>query len=120
MGSIWLVLWISIFGRRLVKTVWTEITKLNQIRAYCAALSAATTAMIAAWLWLPVSLTHITLGWVFGIWLIRQRIKRNKKSDKKYIDLSVLKNIALAWIITIPASWIIAGLTYLLINKFQI
>lgn len=113
----WLVLWVTIFGSRLIKTVWNEITKLNQIRAYCVALSAATTAMVAAWLWLPVSLTHITLWWLFGIWLIRQHIKREKWKNKEYIDLSLLKHIALAWVITIPASWIISWITYWIIIK---
>lgn len=110
--AIWLVLGLSVFGSRLIKTVWNEITKLNQIRAYCVALSAAITVIFASALWLPVSSTHIALGWVFGIGLIRQHIKREKWSKKAYIEMGMIKNIALAWIITLPASGLIAAVSY--------
>ncbi len=115
--SMWLILWVTIFWSRLVKTVWNEITKLNQIRAFSVALSAATTAIIASTLWIPVSLTHITLWAVFWVWLVRQQIKKMKWENKKYIDSSIVKDIALAWIITIPISAIISWLAYLLIMQ---
>lgn len=116
--SMGLVLWLAVFWARLIKTVWNEITKLNQIRAYCVALSAAITVIVASALWLPVSSTHIALGWVFGIWLIRQHIKRKKGNNKEYIDLWMIKNIALAWIITLPVSAFIAWISYLVIIQF--
>ncbi len=117
--AIWIVLWLSVFGSRLIKTVWNEITKMNQIRAYCVALSAAVTVIIASALGLPVSSTHVALGWVFWIWLIRQHIKREKWNNKEYIETSMIKNIALAWIITLPVSWLISWITYLLIMKLS-
>lgn len=117
--AIWLALWLSVFWARLIKTVWTEITKLNQIRAYCVALSAAMTVIIASQLWLPVSSTHIALGWVFGIWLMREYIKRKKWDDKSYIEKSMIKNIALAWIITLPVSWVISWIVYSVIINFS-
>ncbi len=117
--AIWLVLGLGVFGARLIKTVWSEITKLNQIRAYCVALSAAITVIIASMLWLPVSSTHIALGWVFGIWLLREYFKRRKWKTKDYIEKSMIKNIALAWIITLPISWVIAWITYLIIMKLS-
>lgn len=117
--AIWLVLWLGVFGARLIKTVWSEITKLNQISAYCVALSAAITVIIASQFWLPVSSTHIALGWVFWVWLVREYIKRRKWKTKDYIDRSAIKNIALAWVITLPVSWAIAWLTYLIIVKLS-
>ena len=117
--AIWLVLWLWVFGARLIKTVWSEITKLNQISAYCVALSAAITVIIASQFWLPVSSTHIALGWVFWVWLLREHIKRKKWKTKNYVDRSAIKNIALAWIVTLPVSWAIAWLTYLIIIKLS-
>ncbi|MDP2090328.1 MAG: inorganic phosphate transporter [Candidatus Gracilibacteria bacterium] len=117
-GSMGLVLGLAVFGARLIKTVGNEITKLNQIRAYCVALSAAITVIVASALGLPVSSTHIALGGVFGIGLIRQHIKRKKGNNKEYIDLGMIKNIALAWIITLPVSAFIAGISYLVIIQF--
>lgn len=117
--AMWLVLWLGVFGARLIKTVWSEITKLNQISAYCVALSAAITVIIASQFWLPVSSTHIALGWVFWVWLFREHIKRNKWKTKDYVDKSAIKNIALAWIVTLPVSWVIAWIIYLIIVKLS-
>lgn len=117
--AIWLVLWLSVFGARLIRTVWNEITKLNQIRAYCVALSASITVIIASQLWIPVSSTHIALGWVFGIWLAREYIKRQKWKDKVLIEKWIMKHIALAWVVTLPASWVIASITYFIIIKMS-
>jgi len=61
-GAIGLALGLGIYGSTLIKTVGNEITKLNQIRAYCVALSAAVTVIIASALGLPVSSTHIAIG----------------------------------------------------------
>lgn len=118
-GALWLALWLSVFWARLIKTVWTEITKLNQIRAYCVALSAALTVIIASQLWLPVSSTHIALGWVFWIWLMREYIKRKKWDEKSYIEKGMIKHIALAWVITLPVSWIISWVVYSVIKNFS-
>ena len=116
--ALWLVLGLSVFWARLIKTVWSEITKLTQVRAYCVALSAAITVIIASALWLPVSSTHIALWWIFWIWLMRQHIKRSKWKEKDYVEVWMIKTIALAWIITLPAAWIISWLTYLAIMHF--
>ncbi|MFK7780074.1 MAG: inorganic phosphate transporter, partial [Candidatus Gracilibacteria bacterium] len=118
-GAIGLVLGLAVFGARLIQTVGSEITKLNQIRAYCVALAAAITVIIASGLGLPVSSTHIALGGIFGIGLIREAIKRQKGKDKHYIKKSMIKNIILAWLITLPASGIIASITYLIIMKLS-
>ena len=117
--ALWLVLWLSVFGSRLIQTVWSEITKLNQIRAYCIALAAAITVIIASWLGLPVSSTHIALGWIFWVWLLREHFKRLKWKEKDYIEKAMIKNIVLAWVITLPTSWAIAWITYLIIIKFS-
>jgi len=117
--AIWLVLWLSVYWARLIKTVWSEITKLNQTRAYCVALAAAITVILASALWLPVSSTHIALWWVFWIWLYREFIKRRKWKTKDYINKWIIKTVALAWVITLPVSWVIAGISYLIIMKLS-
>ena len=110
-----LSLWLAVFGWRLIKTVWNEITKLSQIQAYCVALSAAITVIIASAMSLPVSTTQIAIGWVFGIWLYREYLKRKKWKNKIIIKKSMIKSILLSWIITLPVAWIIASITYLII-----
>lgn len=117
--AFWLSLWLAIFGARLIKTVGNEITKLNITRAYCVALSAAITVIIASALWLPVSSTHIAIGWVFWVGLLREWIKRYNGKNKIYVQRNMVKSIVLSWIITLPISaWISWVLAFWLIKIF--
>ncbi|MDG2474871.1 MAG: inorganic phosphate transporter, partial [Paracoccaceae bacterium] len=63
---------LFLFGPKLIRRVGSQITKLNPMRGYCIALSAAITVIIASWLGLPVSSTHIALGGVFGVGFFRE------------------------------------------------
>lgn len=63
---------LSLFGPKLIRMVGNEITKLNPMRAYCVALSAAVTVIIASALGLPVSSTHIAIGAIFGVGFFRE------------------------------------------------
>ena len=114
----WIAMWLMIFWWRLIKAVWKWITKLNQIRAYSVALSAAITVLVASHLWLPVSSTHIAIWWIFWIWLLREYIKHAKWKDKDYIDKTSIMKIVLAWLITLPISWLIAWWFYYILMKF--
>ena len=53
----------------------SEITELDKMRAFCIALAAAITVIIASQLGLPVSSTHIAVGGVFGVGFLREYIK---------------------------------------------
>ncbi|WP_203142330.1 inorganic phosphate transporter [Marinobacter mangrovi] len=80
-GAIGLALGLTLFGPRLIKTVGSEITELDKTRAFCIALSAAITVIIASQLGLPVSSTHIALGGVFGVGFLREYLKRSYASQ---------------------------------------
>ncbi|CBG39632.1 inorganic phosphate transporter [Helicobacter mustelae] len=75
-GGFGIALGLALYGPRLIKTVGCEITELNKIRAFCAAMSAAITVLIASALGLPVSSTHIAIGAIFGIGFLREYLKR--------------------------------------------
>ncbi len=111
-GALGLAIGLGVYGSTLIKTVGNEITKLNQVRAYCVALSASVTVIIASALGLPVSSTHIAIGGIFGIGLFREWQKRTQWKSKSYLDKSMLKQIILSWIITLPASAAIAAISY--------
>jgi PiT family inorganic phosphate transporter len=73
---------LLLFGPKLIKMVGSQITKLNPMRAYCVALSAAITVIIASWLGLPVSSTHIAVGGVFGVGFFREwHLERRKRAS---------------------------------------
>lgn len=74
---------LMLFGRRLVRRVGHEITRMNPVRAFCIALGATTTVLFASSLGLPVSTTHITIGALFGVGFAREfrsafRLNRRK------------------------------------------
>ncbi len=105
----WIALWLSLFWPRIIKTVWTQITEIDQIRAFCIALATATTVIFASQLGLPVSSTHVAIGWVFWIWLFREWLDRKIKSPKeKYVERKLVKRIVAAWFITLPIAALIS------------
>ncbi|MDX1457766.1 MAG: inorganic phosphate transporter [Marinobacter sp.] len=80
-GALGLAVGLMLFGPRLIKTVGSEITELDKTRAFCIALSAALTVIIASQLGLPVSSTHIAIGGVFGVGFLREYLKSNYASQ---------------------------------------
>ena len=75
-GAVGIALGLALFGPRLIKTVGEQITKLNEIRAFCVALSAAVTVLAASALGMPVSSTHIAIGGIFGVGFLREYWQR--------------------------------------------
>jgi inorganic phosphate transporter, PiT family len=73
-GAAGIAVGLALFGPRLIRTVGEKITKMDAIRAYCVALSAAITVLVASALGLPVSSTHIAIGAIFGVGYLREYI----------------------------------------------
>lgn len=178
-GALGLAVGLMLFGPRLIKTVGSEITELDKTRAFCIALSAALTVILASQLGLPVSSTHIAIGGVFGVGFLREYLKSNyatqlhkimehhdsaeqerlrpflddfrnasveemehllkqakkkkqvplSKSERKrlkkiyreeMVKRSHLVRIAAAWIITVPASAIMAALLFFTMHGMMI
>ena len=75
-GAIGISVGLALFGPKLIRTVGTEITELDRSRAFCIALAAAITVIIASQLGLPVSSTHVALGGVFGVGFLREALEQ--------------------------------------------
>src|SRR5690606_37811457 len=95
-GAVGIALGLALFGPRLIKTVGEQITKLNEIRAYCIAFSAAVTVLAASALGMPVSSTHIAVGGIFGVGFLREYYSRKEMEIAavpifaKHIDATLL------------------------------
>jgi PiT family inorganic phosphate transporter len=74
-GAIGIALGLALYGPKLIRTVGSEITELDKTRAFCIALAAAITVIVASQLGLPVSSTHIAVGGVFGVGFLREYLK---------------------------------------------
>ncbi|MDE6886134.1 MAG: inorganic phosphate transporter [Helicobacteraceae bacterium] len=87
LGGLGISIGLALYGPKLIKTVGSEITELDKIRAFCIALSASITVIIASALGLPVSSTHIAIGAIFGIGFLREYLKSNyKKMEQEIIQ----------------------------------
>jgi PiT family inorganic phosphate transporter len=76
-GAIGISLGLLLFGPKLIRTVGSEITELDQMRAYSVAMAASITVIVASQLGLPVSSTHIAVGGIFGVGFLREYLKRS-------------------------------------------
>jgi PiT family inorganic phosphate transporter len=141
-GAFGISLGLLLFGPRLVRLVGDQITRMNPMRAYCVALSAALTVIVASALGLPVSSTHIAVGAIFGVgffreyWTVYSRRQRQIAAGYRLhqapryltaIDQDLLRRrrlvrrshfmtIMAAWIITVPAAASLAALMFTAIN----
>ena len=81
-GAIGISLGLALYGPKLIKTVGSEITELNQIRAYSIAMAASITVIIASQLGLPVSSTHIAIGGIFGVGFLREYLSDTTEQER--------------------------------------
>jgi PiT family inorganic phosphate transporter len=85
-GAFGISLGLVLFGPKLIRMVGGQITKLNPMRAFCVALSAAITVIVASWFGLPVSSTHIAVGAVFGVGFFREWYTANSRRRRAYLE----------------------------------
>ncbi len=174
-GALGISVGLALYGPKLIKTVGSEITELDKIRAFCVAMAAAITVIVASQLGLPVSSTHIAVGGIFGVGFLREYLEANharmldeiiehhqddspevveaflnefeaanitekgimlqqlkekkgpnlfkkerkqlkKVYRKELVKRSILLKIAAAWVITVPATALLAALLYFTIR----
>ena len=93
LGAVGIVLGLAMLGRKVIATVGKNITELTPSRGFCCELAAATTVVIASATGIPISTTHTLVGAVLGVGIAR---------GIGALDLGVVRNIFLSWIITLP------------------
>ncbi|WP_027327370.1 inorganic phosphate transporter [Helicobacter pametensis] len=84
-GALGISLGLALYGPKLIKTVGNEITDLDKKRAFCVAMSAAITVLIASQLGLPVSSTHIAIGGIFGVGFLREYLQKKQFQAQELI-----------------------------------
>lgn len=99
LGAFGIVFGLAIFGQRVMRTIGKKITHLTPSKGFAAELAAATTVVIASGTGLPISTTQTLVGAVLGVGLAR---------GIAAINLGVVRNIVISWVVTLPAG---AGLS---------
>jgi PiT family inorganic phosphate transporter len=94
-------------GWRIVHTMGSRITRLTPAQGFCAETGGAITLFAATLLGIPVSTTHTITGSVVGVGAAR------KVSAVRW---NVASNIVIAWIVTLPASGVLAAFFYWVVS----
>ena len=129
-GGVGISLGLMLYGPKLIRIVGKQLTRLDQTRAFCIALAAAVTVIIASILGLPVSSTHTAVGGVFGVGFLREMLANKpiratpgaplKKREKRrlLVRRQQLATIAAAWVVTVPSAGLMAGAVYFILSMW--
>ncbi|NQZ86906.1 MAG: inorganic phosphate transporter [Colwellia sp.] len=107
LGGFGIVAGLALFGHKVIATIGQGITHLTPSRGFAAELAAASTVVIASGTGLPISTTQTLVGAVLGVGMAR---------GIAAINLSVVRNIVVSWVITLPIG---AGLSIMFFWMMQ-
>jgi len=106
-GAVGIVLGLAMLGRRVIATIGKGITHLTPSRGFAAELAAATTVVIASGTGLPISTTQTLVGAVLGVGMAR---------GIAALNLGVVRNIVVSWVVTLPAGAIMSIIFFYIIK----
>jgi PiT family inorganic phosphate transporter len=96
-------------GWRIIRTMGQKVVKLDPVHGFAAETTAASIILTASHFGMPVSTTHVISSAIMGV----------GSSDRlSAVRWGVAGNIVIAWILTIPASALAAGIAYAVISPF--
>jgi inorganic phosphate transporter, PiT family len=96
-------------GWRIVHTMGTRITRLRPVGGFCAETGGALSILLATKFGIPVSTTHTITGAIVGVGATRRL---------SAVRWGIAGRIVWAWVLTIPAAFIISALCYLVLGNF--
>ena len=110
-GGVMIAVGIWTWGYRVIETVGSKITELNNSRGFTIDFSTASVILGATMLGLPVSTTHAALGAYIGVGFAR---------GLQSINLGIIGRIIVYWIITVPVAAATAAAIYLVLKTIVI
>jgi PiT family inorganic phosphate transporter len=94
-------------GWRIIRTMGSKVVKLDPVHGFAAETTAASIIFGASTLGMPVSTTHVISSAILGV----------GSSDRfRAVHWGVARRIGIAWILTLPASGLVAALAYALLH----
>ncbi len=110
MGAVGIVVGLALLGKRVITTIGKNITHLTPSRGFAAELAAASTVVIASGTGLPISTTQTLVGAVLGVGMAR---------GIAALNLGVVRNIVVSWVITLPAGAALSILFFTIIRSIM-
>ncbi len=98
-------------GWKVIRTLGDGLAKLKPVQGFCAETAGALTLIGTALTGIPVSTTHTITGSIIGVGMTK---------GVATVKWATAKNIVGAWIFTIPASLLISGLIYVVIEAILV
>jgi PiT family inorganic phosphate transporter len=96
-------------GLRVTEILAEKVTKMNHVEGLSANLTTASLVLVSGSLGLPVSTTHVSSSAIIGIGLLK---------GWNNVRWTTVRDMVLAWVVTLPASAFLACITYLIITRF--
>ena len=94
-------------GWNVIKTMGVKLTRLRPVHGFCAESAGSLVLAFASITGIPVSTTHVIAGSIAGVGATRRL---------SAVRWNLAKKIVYAWILTIPASATVSGISYYLIS----
>jgi PiT family inorganic phosphate transporter len=98
-------------GWKIIKTMGTKITKVTPLEGVSAETAGAMTLFMTEQMGIPVSTTHTITGAIIGVGATKRL---------SAVRWGVTRSLLIAWVITIPVSALVAGLSYMILGLFGI
>jgi PiT family inorganic phosphate transporter len=96
-------------GWRIIKTVGRDFVKLQPVHGFCVETASAGVILGASAFGLPTSTTHVITSAILGVGLSKRM---------SAVNWIIAYRILAAWVLTIPASGLVAYVTYVVLNPF--
>ena len=94
-GGIGISIGLWVWGRKVIKTMGSDLTKITPSTGFTIEIGAAMTVLIASKIGLPISTTHCKVGSVV-------MVGRAQKDNGQGVNWKLFANIATTWILTVP------------------
>ncbi|HDL5443639.1 TPA: inorganic phosphate transporter [Mannheimia haemolytica] len=107
LGALGMMIGLAIMGKNVMATVGTGITDLTPSRGFAAQFACAVTVVIASGTGLPISTTQTLVGAVLGVGFAR---------GIAALNLGVIRNIVISWIITLPVGAVLSIIIYYILS----
>ena len=111
LGASGMVVGLATFGYKVMNTVGSGITALTPSRGFAAQLATAGTVVLASGTGLPISTTQTLVGAIMGVGLAR---------GIAAINLNIVRNIVVSWVVTVPAGAFFAIIIYFILKTLLI
>jgi len=110
-GAFGICVGLWLLGQRVIETIGKDLTKVTASRGFCIEFMTAVTVLTASNIGIPLSTTHCKVGAVIAVgWYC----------DRSTVKWKMVRNIVIAWFITVPMSALFSGFFMWILLKIAI